>query len=157
MHRLLTSQSPHFSTVYATPHDLKSKGHPLAFEECSNTRNSNDWKMIYKVLLSYSLLSKALMKCLPVTARDQRNQQVFELATIYLVEVDTRHGMPTSLISDCKPRFATDSSQGCAQKTFDSRLGMSTTYRPGTDGRAKRTIQAPNGMLRTCVIDHGYE
>nr|GEU95901.1 putative reverse transcriptase domain-containing protein [Tanacetum cinerariifolium] len=40
-------------------------------------------------------------------------------------------------------------------KALGTRLDMSTTYHPETDGQSKRTIQTLEDMLRTCVIDFG--
>ena len=36
-----------------------------------------------------------------------------------------------------------------------TRLNLSTTYHPQTDGQSERTIQTMEDMLRACVIDFG--
>nr|GEU44468.1 putative reverse transcriptase domain-containing protein [Tanacetum cinerariifolium] len=41
------------------------------------------------------------------------------------------------------------------QKAMGTRLDMSTTYHPETDGQSERTIQKLKDMLRACVIDFG--
>nr|GEU62996.1 putative reverse transcriptase domain-containing protein [Tanacetum cinerariifolium] len=41
------------------------------------------------------------------------------------------------------------------QKALGTRLDMSTTYNPKTDGQSERTIQTLEDMLRACVIDFG--
>nr|GFB11825.1 reverse transcriptase domain-containing protein [Tanacetum cinerariifolium] len=41
------------------------------------------------------------------------------------------------------------------QKALGTRLDMSTTYHPKTDGQSERTIQTLEDMLRACVIDFG--
>nr|GEX38339.1 putative reverse transcriptase domain-containing protein [Tanacetum cinerariifolium] len=41
------------------------------------------------------------------------------------------------------------------QKAMGTRLDMSTTYHPKTDGQSERTIQTLKDMLRACVIDFG--
>nr|GEV31908.1 hypothetical protein [Tanacetum cinerariifolium] len=41
------------------------------------------------------------------------------------------------------------------QKPMGTRLDMSTTYHPETDGQSERTIQTLEDMLRACVIDFG--
>ncbi|GJS44442.1 reverse transcriptase domain-containing protein [Tanacetum coccineum] len=41
------------------------------------------------------------------------------------------------------------------QKALGTRLDMSTTYHPQTDGQSERTIQTLEDMLRACVIDFG--
>ncbi|GKF59707.1 putative reverse transcriptase domain-containing protein, partial [Tanacetum coccineum] len=40
-------------------------------------------------------------------------------------------------------------------KALGTRLDMSTTYHPQTDGQSERTIQTFEDMLRACVIDFG--
>ncbi|KAJ0781355.1 putative nucleotidyltransferase, Ribonuclease H [Helianthus annuus] len=75
-------------------------------------------------------------------------------AAIYLKEVVSRHGVPTSIISDRDPRFTSDLWQSM-HKSFGSRLDMSTAYHPQTDGQSERTIQTLEDMLRACVIDFG--
>ncbi|GJZ78456.1 putative reverse transcriptase domain-containing protein [Tanacetum coccineum] len=41
------------------------------------------------------------------------------------------------------------------QKALDTKLNMSTTYHPETDGQSERTIQTLEDMLRACVMDFG--
>nr|GFB38234.1 putative reverse transcriptase domain, ribonuclease H-like domain, aspartic peptidase domain protein [Tanacetum cinerariifolium] len=77
-----------------------------------------------------------------------------KLARIYLKEVVTRHGIPISIISDRDPRFASNFWRSL-QNTLGTRLDMSTTYHPETDGQSKRTIQTLEEMLRACAIDFG--
>nr|GEV37127.1 putative reverse transcriptase domain-containing protein [Tanacetum cinerariifolium] len=67
---------------------------------------------------------------------------------------------------DCKiryhPKKAKVVADALSQKEKDqatarlgSRLDMSTTYHPQTDGQSERTIHALNDMLRACVVDFG--
>ncbi|GJS14836.1 putative reverse transcriptase domain-containing protein [Tanacetum coccineum] len=39
------------------------------------------------------------------------------------------------------------------QEALGTRLDMSTTYHPQTDGQSERTIQTLEDMLRACVLD----
>ncbi|GKG10886.1 putative reverse transcriptase domain-containing protein, partial [Tanacetum coccineum] len=41
------------------------------------------------------------------------------------------------------------------QKALGTRLDMSTTYHPQTNGQSERTIQTLKDMLHACVIDFG--
>ncbi|GKF34150.1 putative reverse transcriptase domain-containing protein, partial [Tanacetum coccineum] len=41
------------------------------------------------------------------------------------------------------------------QDALGTRLDMSTTYHPQTDGQSERTIQTLEDMLRACVLDFG--
>ena len=76
------------------------------------------------------------------------------LADIYLKEVVSRHGVPTSIISDRDARFTSELWQAM-HKAFGSRLDMSTAYHPQTDGQSERTIQTLEDRLQACVIDFG--
>ena len=72
---------------------------------------------------------------------------------LYIQEIVRLHGVPVSIVSDRDPRFTTH-----FWKTFhnamDTRLTMSTTFHPHTDGQLERTIQVLEDMLRACVLDH---
>nr|GEW76714.1 putative reverse transcriptase domain-containing protein [Tanacetum cinerariifolium] len=75
-------------------------------------------------------------------------------ARMYLKEVVARHGIPVSIICDCDPRFASNFWRSL-QKALGTKLDMSTTYHPETDGQSERTIQTPEDMLHACMIDFG--
>nr|GFA12280.1 reverse transcriptase domain-containing protein [Tanacetum cinerariifolium] len=77
-----------------------------------------------------------------------------KLTKLYLKEVVTRHGIPISIIFDRNPGFASNFWRAF-QKALGTRLDMSTTYHPKTDGQSERTIQTLEDMLRACVIDFG--
>nr|GEX01893.1 reverse transcriptase domain-containing protein [Tanacetum cinerariifolium] len=77
-----------------------------------------------------------------------------KLARIYLKEVVTRHVIPVSIISDHDPRFASNFWRSL-QNALGTRLDMSTTYHPETDGQSETTIQTLVDMLRACAIDFG--
>ncbi|GKA94392.1 putative reverse transcriptase domain-containing protein [Tanacetum coccineum] len=77
-----------------------------------------------------------------------------KLARLYSKEVVTRHGIPVSIIYDRDPRFTLNFWRSF-QKAMGTRLDMSTTYHPETDGQSERTIQTLEDMLRACVIDFG--
>nr|GEZ20545.1 reverse transcriptase domain-containing protein [Tanacetum cinerariifolium] len=62
-----------------------------------------------------------------------------KLATIYLKEVVTRHGIHVSIISDRDPRFASNFWRSL-QNALGTRLDISTAYDPETNGQSERTI-----------------
>ena len=77
-----------------------------------------------------------------------------KLAKLYIDEVVSRHGVPLSIVSDRDSRFTSKFWEGL-QKELGTRLKLSTTYHPQTDGQSERTIQTLEDMLRSCVIDFG--
>ena len=72
---------------------------------------------------------------------------------LYIQEIVRLHGMPVSIVSDRDPRFTAHFWKSF-QKAMGTRLTMSTTFHPQTDGQSERTIQVLEDMLRTCVLDH---
>ncbi|KAK1427869.1 hypothetical protein QVD17_16567 [Tagetes erecta] len=87
---------------------------------------------------------------LPIKETDRTEK----LARIYIKEIVSRHGVPTSIISDRDGRFISRVWRSL-QKALGTRLDMSTAYHPQTDGQSERTIQTLEDMLRACVIDFG--
>ncbi|KAI3811386.1 hypothetical protein L1987_21107 [Smallanthus sonchifolius] len=77
-----------------------------------------------------------------------------KLTRTYLKEIVFRNGVPISIISDRDARFTSRFWQSL-HKSLGTRLDMSTTYHPQTDGQTERTIQMLEDMLRACVIDFG--
>ena len=63
------------------------------------------------------------------------------------------HGVPVSIVSDRDPRFTAHFWKSF-QKAMGTRLTMSTTFHPHTDGQSERTIRVLEDMLRACVLDH---
>nr|GEZ20208.1 putative reverse transcriptase domain, ribonuclease H-like domain, aspartic peptidase domain protein [Tanacetum cinerariifolium] len=84
----------------------------------------------------------------------KENDPMDELARLYWKEVVTRHGILVSIICDHDPRFTSNFLMSF-QKAMSTRLDMSTTYHPQTDGQSERTIQTLKDMLHACVIDFG--
>ncbi|GJR82506.1 putative reverse transcriptase domain-containing protein [Tanacetum coccineum] len=70
-----------------------------------------------------------------------------KLARLYTDEIVARHGVHVSIISDRDARFTSRLWQ-TFQKALGTRLDMSTTYHPQTDGQSERTIQTLEYMLR---------
>ncbi|GJT62018.1 hypothetical protein Tco_1005551, partial [Tanacetum coccineum] len=84
----------------------------------------------------------------------RENDPMEKLMKLYMKEVVTRHGVPVSIISDRDGRFTSLFWQEL-HKALGTRLDMSTTYHPETDGQSERTIQTLEDMLRACVLDFG--
>ncbi|GJX24893.1 putative reverse transcriptase domain-containing protein [Tanacetum coccineum] len=74
--------------------------------------------------------------------------------TIHEGSSHKRHGILVSIICDRDGRF-TSNFWRAFQKALGTRLDMSTTYHPQTDGQSERTIQTLDDMLRACVIGLG--
>nr|GFB04837.1 putative reverse transcriptase domain-containing protein [Tanacetum cinerariifolium] len=77
-----------------------------------------------------------------------------KLARIYINEIVARHGVLVSIISDRDGRFASHLWQAL-QEVLGTKLHMSTSYHPETDGQSERTIQTLEDMLRACVMGFG--
>ncbi|GJY14653.1 putative reverse transcriptase domain-containing protein [Tanacetum coccineum] len=75
-----------------------------------------------------------------------------KLTRQYLKEVVLRHGVPVLIISDRDGRF-TSQFWKSLNKALGTRLDMSTSYHPQTDGQSERTIQTLEDMLRAYVRD----
>ncbi|GJV23029.1 putative reverse transcriptase domain-containing protein [Tanacetum coccineum] len=73
-----------------------------------------------------------------------QKEAVDELAGLQRV---ARHGVPISIISDYDSRFTSRFWQS-VQEALGTRLDMSMTYHPQTDGQSERTIQTLEDMLR---------
>ncbi|GJR19315.1 putative reverse transcriptase domain-containing protein [Tanacetum coccineum] len=84
----------------------------------------------------------------------KENNSMERLTRLYMKEVVTRHGILVSIICDRDGRFMLNFWRSF-QKALGTRLDMSTTYHPQTDGRSERTIQTLEDMLRAYVIDFG--
>ena len=72
---------------------------------------------------------------------------------LYIREIVWLHGVPVSIVSNRDPRFTTHFWKSF-QKVMGTRLTMSTTFHPQTDGQSERTIQVLEDMLQACVLDH---
>ena len=76
-----------------------------------------------------------------------------KLAQLYIKKIVRLHGVPWSIVSDMDPRFTSRFWQ-TMQGALGSKLTMSSTYHPQTDGQSERTIQSLEDLLRTCILDH---
>nr|GEX86762.1 putative reverse transcriptase domain-containing protein [Tanacetum cinerariifolium] len=74
------------------------------------------------------------------------------LARLYLNEIVVRHGVSILIISDRDSRFTSKVWQSM-QEALGTRLDMSTTYHPQTDGQSERTIQTLEDINRAYILD----
>ncbi|GJW93931.1 putative reverse transcriptase domain-containing protein [Tanacetum coccineum] len=77
-----------------------------------------------------------------------------KLTRQYLKEVVSKHGVPVSIISDHDGKF-TSHFWKSLNKALGTRLDMSTSYHPETDGQSERTIHTLEDMLRACALNFG--
>ncbi|GAU18217.1 hypothetical protein TSUD_26810 [Trifolium subterraneum] len=80
--------------------------------------------------------------------------KVSRYAEIFLEEIVKLHGVPLSIVSDRDPTF-TSHFWRAFQKAMGTRLRISTSNHPQTDGQSERTIQTLEDMLRACVLEDG--
>jgi hypothetical protein len=79
---------------------------------------------------------------------------VDKLAKLYVNEVIRLHGVPVSIISDRDPRF-TSRLWHSSQRAMGTKLNLSTTFHPQTNGQSERAIQTLEDLLRSCVLEFG--
>ena len=72
---------------------------------------------------------------------------------LYIRDIVRLHGVLVSIASDRDPRFMVHFWKSF-QKAMGTRLTMSTTFHPQTNGQSERTIQVLEDMLGACVLDH---
>ncbi|GJS27808.1 putative reverse transcriptase domain-containing protein [Tanacetum coccineum] len=84
----------------------------------------------------------------------RKDYKMERLAILHIDKIVARHDVLMSIISHQDGRFTSRFWQ-TLQKALGTRLVMSTTYHPQTDGQSKRIIQTMEDMLRACVNDFG--
>jgi len=77
-----------------------------------------------------------------------------QYAELFISEIVKLHGVPVSIVSDRDPIF-TSHFWKAFQKALGTRLKLSTSYHPQTDGQSERTIQTLEDMLRACILEDG--
>jgi hypothetical protein len=74
-----------------------------------------------------------------------------ELVPLYMKEVIRLHGMPKSIVSDRDSKFLSKFWESL-HSALGTKLSLSVTFHPQTDGQSERTIQTLEDMLRACVL-----
>ena len=82
------------------------------------------------------------------------NYHLNKLAKLYIQEIVSLHGVPSSIVSDRDPKFTSHFWESL-QTALGTKLTFSTAYHPQTDGQFECTIQTFEDMLRACVLDLG--
>ena len=77
---------------------------------------------------------------------------VDKLAKLYVNEVIRLHGVPLSIVSNWDPRF-TSRLWSRLQRALGTKVNLSTTFHPQTDGQSERTIQTLEDLIRSCVLE----
>ena len=77
---------------------------------------------------------------------------VEKLAQLYIKEVVRLHGVPVAIVSNRYPRF-TSRLWPSIQRALGTRLNLSTTFHPKTNGQSERTIQILEYLLRSCILE----
>nr|GEU56083.1 hypothetical protein [Tanacetum cinerariifolium] len=138
-------------------YDCEIRYHPGADKMYYDLRDRYWWPGIKKDIAKYS----KCLTCLKVKVEHQRpsgllqqpeipDYKIERLARLYLNEIAARHGVPISIISNRNSRFTSRFLQSM-QEALGTRLDISTTYHPQTDGQSERTIQTLEDMLRACT------
>nr|GEZ85124.1 putative reverse transcriptase domain-containing protein [Tanacetum cinerariifolium] len=137
-------------------HKSKYSIHPGSDKMYQDMKKLYWWPNMKADIATY--VSKCLT-CVKVKVEHQKpsgleTDPMDKLARIYLKEFVTRHEIHVSIICDRDPRFALNFWRSL-QNALGTRLDMSTSYHPETDGQSKRTIQTLEDMLRACALDFG--
>jgi hypothetical protein len=77
---------------------------------------------------------------------------VDKLAKLYVNEVIRLHGVPMSIMPERDPRF-TSRLWPSLQRALGTKLNLSTTSHPQTDGQSGRTIQTLEDLLGSYVLE----
>ncbi|KAK2388470.1 hypothetical protein QL285_062153 [Trifolium repens] len=75
-----------------------------------------------------------------------------KLTDVYIAEIVSLHGIPSSIVSDRDPKF-TSHFWKSLHEALGTKLRLSSAYHPQTDGQTERTNQSLEDLLRACVLD----
>ena len=76
-----------------------------------------------------------------------------EFYQLCIREIIRLHGVSVSIASDRDPRFKAHFWKSF-QKAIGTKLTMSTTFHPQTDGQSEKTIQVLEDMLQACILNY---
>ncbi|GJY33837.1 putative reverse transcriptase domain-containing protein [Tanacetum coccineum] len=135
-------------------HKLKYSVHPGSDKMYQDMKKLYWWPNMKADIATY--VSKCLT-CLKDKAEHQKPSGLLVQPEIPQwkwdnITMDQVQGLSTTVMI---PFGFTSNFWKAFQKALGTRLDMSTTYHPQTDGQSERTIQTLDDMLRACVIDFG--
>ena len=82
----------------------------------------------------------------------QMSDGVDKCVELYMTVIVKLHGAHVSIVSDRDPRFTLNFWM-VFQKALGTKVHMSTTYHPQTEGQSERTIQSLEDLLEACIVD----
>jgi hypothetical protein len=77
---------------------------------------------------------------------------VITYAQIYIARILSLHGVPKTIVSECRPQFISKFWEEL-HKSLGTNLLRSSAYHPQTSGQTKRVNQILEDMLRACVLE----
>lgn len=77
---------------------------------------------------------------------------MWKLAKLYIEKISSLHGIPSSIVSYRDLRFTLGFWQSL-QEALDTKMKLSSTYHPQTDGKIERIIQLLEDLLRACMLE----
>jgi hypothetical protein len=77
-----------------------------------------------------------------------------KLAELFISKIVRLHGVSISIVLDRGPQFISRFWVKF-QEAMGTKVQLSATFHPQTDGQSERTIQILEDMLRACVMDFG--
>ena len=77
-----------------------------------------------------------------------------KLAELFISKIVRLHGVSISIVLDRGPQFISRFWMKF-QEAMGTKVQLSATFHPQTDGQSERTIQIFEDMLRACVMDFG--
>ncbi|GJZ52539.1 putative reverse transcriptase domain-containing protein [Tanacetum coccineum] len=128
------------SVIMHESHKSKYSIHPGSKKMYQDMKKLYWWPNMKADIATY--VSKCLT-CARVKAEHQRPSGL----------IAARHGIPVSIICDRDGRF-TSNFWRSFQKALGTKISMSTTYHPETNGQSERTIQTLEDMLHACAAPY---
>lgn len=112
----------------------------------TSSKNGNDFLLV---------ITDRLTKMVhPIPCKETVTAQ--QVADLLFENIFRLHGRPQSILSDRDPRCCSRFWQAL-QRPLGTKLLMSTTNHPQTDGQSERAIRTIETMLRNCTLDHAEQ